>query len=199
MAQESISASFNWDWILIKTNISVKHLLRLHFFSTAVFKRFANKPDLRTSQQSRAAFKPRPILSPRAHRNTEPFPQQAAASSLRLSKFGVLRRGTPALPRRKTHKHTSPTPKPSAAQRLTLHRSWLAPGAQTLPVRVVVSAECVGGGVWVCWGMGGGGPHSSSLCHHTARAEATQKHYTTGHVLVLTTSAACEQPSATFL
>lgn len=84
---------------------SVKHLLRLHFFSTAAFKRFANKPDLRTS---RAAFKPRPLLSRRARRDAEPFPQQAAASSLRLSKFGVLRRGTPALPRRKTHKHTHP-------------------------------------------------------------------------------------------
>lgn len=104
-------ASFNWDWILIRTNISVKHLLRLHFFSAAFFKRFANKPDLR-SRRSRAAFKPHLILSPRAHRDAEPFPQQAAASSLRLSKFGVLRRGTPALPRRKTHKHTSPTPKP---------------------------------------------------------------------------------------
>lgn len=62
-----------------------------------------------------------------------------------------------------------------------------------------VSAGGVGweGCVWVCWGWGG--PHSSSLCHHTARAEATQNHYTMGHVLVLTTSAACEQPSATFL
>lgn len=123
--------------------------------------------------------------------------QQAAASSLRLSKFGVLRRGTPALPQRKTHKHTSPTPKPSAAQRLTLRRSWLATGAQTLPVRVVVSA---GGGRGVFGFVGGGGgPHSSSLCHDTAGAEATQNHDTMGHVLVLTTSATCERPSATFL
>lgn len=175
MAQESIGASFNWDWTLIKTNISVKHLPRLHFFSTTVFKRFANEPHLRTSRRSRAAFKPRPILSPRAHRNAEPFPQQAAASSLRLSKFAVLRRGTPALPRRKTHKHTSPTPKPSAAQRLTLRRSWLATGAQTLPVRVVVSA---GGGRGVLGFVGGGGALTVHPCVTTQPEQ--KQHKTTG-------------------